>query len=511
MVACALWGAQAAAQITTVQGPVPTGPGNEVLGAAEVPGAELSIPLTPFGYVEEEYFVSGTAAAYRHSAAGPEVLSPDLPYTTRIVIRRPADAKRFSGVVHFEPIHPTQGYTGQWYVLGRYLMSRGDIYVAAGVGDADQGWSGSPHYADKSAPVGSQSVTKWFEPGRYATLQWPAEEGIRYQVMADIGRKLRSTDADNPLRGLTVRAILVGGWSYTGSIQRVFINEGFHDRTRLPDGRPVFDGYLVGVSSKWNDPGYLPLYNDEPVVAVGDPRREFKSTDARVIEFLTESEIELGPASQSPDSDARIGGHRVYELGGVIHVANLNDPTLPKRARPVVTQLLTHGYPEDELHPADPVFSCPLPQTDVPEGAFVRAAVDNLRQWVLEAKAPPRSAPLALNGARIARDEIGNPKGGIRAAEFVAPLARYGRYAGSDQPACRADKPYPAVFLLRNELSMAQLVHRYQSPQHYLQLYDSQIDTLVKQRWLLPEDALRLKAKTREDVRRQFQTSQAGF
>ena len=31
-------------------------------------------------------------------------------------------------------------------------------------------------------------------------------------------------------------------------------NEGFHDRARLADGRPVFDGYLLGVSSRWNSP-----------------------------------------------------------------------------------------------------------------------------------------------------------------------------------------------------------------------------------------------------------------
>ena len=266
----------------------------------------------------------------------------------------------------------------------------------------------------------------------------------------------------------------------------------------------MFDGYLVGVSSKWNQPGYLPLYNEEPFVKVGDARRNLKETDARVMEFLTESEVELGTQTQAPDSDARIGGHRVYELGGVIHVANLSDPTWPKRARPAVTQLLEHGYPADELHPVDPVFACPLPQSDVPEGAFVRAAVDNLRQWVLTGRAPPRGEPLKIAGQHLARDEVGNPEGGIRPAEFSVPLARYGRYEGNDEPDCRADKPYPAVFLLRNELPRAELLHRYGSAEHYLQLYNRQVDSLVQARWLLPEDALRLKAKTREDALRQF-------
>jgi hypothetical protein len=433
---------QVLAGVTEVLGPVATGPGNAIFGAADIPGAELSISLTPFNYAEEEYFISGTASAYQHSVNGLQTLHADLPYTTRIIVRRPIDPSRFSGVVHFEPIHPTQGYTGQWYVLSRYLMARGDIYIAADVGDADKGWSGSPHYPDTSAPVGSHSIAKWFEPERYASLKWPEEEGIRYEVMAQIGSKLRSHDADNPLHDLSVKAMLVGGWSYTGSIQRVFINEGFHDRARLPDGRPVFDGYLVGVASKWNEPGYLPLYNEEPFVKVGDERRNLKNADARVIEFLTESEVELGTQPQAPDSDARIGGHRVYELGGVIHVANLSDPTWPKRARPAVTQLLEHGYPADELHPVDPVFSCSLPQSDVPEGAFVRGAVDNLRQWVLNGRAPPKGEPLKLADKHLARDEVGNPKGGIRPAEFSVPLA------GRRQASCRINRLFYAAFFM---------------------------------------------------------------
>ena len=495
----------AAAQISAVEGPIPTSPDSSIFGAADVPHAALSVDLKRYGYVEEEYFIKGKASAFRHTASGLEPVKSDLPYTTRIVIRRPKDPSRFSGVVHFETIHPTQGVTFSWFVLSRYLMSRGDIYVAVALGDADAGWSGSPSSPDQAAPVGELKVTKWFEPKRYEALHWPKEEGIRYDVMSQVGRKLRSTDADNPLHGLKVRAMLVSGWSYTGSIQRVFINEGFHDRTRLPDGRPVFDGYLIGVSSRWNDPGYLPLYNDEPFVPVDDPRRALKKTDARVIEFLTESEVGLNVnhRSQAPDSDKRIGGHRLYELGGVIHVASLVDPTKPYWEEPNLTQLTEHGYPQGEL-PKESVFSCALPQSDVPMGAFVRAAVDNLRRWVLDGEPPPRAKPFIRNSNGLERDAVGNVVGGIRAAEFEFPLARYGRYQGKDKPSCQSAKTYPNVFFLRNNLSKDGLVQRYGSAKRYTALYDSAIDRLVKQRWLLPPDALRLKAKAMQNAMRQF-------
>jgi len=144
-------------------------------------------------------------------------------------------------------------------------------------------------------------------------------------------------------------------------------------------------------------------------VPVGDARRNLKKSDARVIEFLTESEVELGAGPQAPDSDERLGGHRLYELGGVIHVANLADPTLSEREEPAVTQLLQRGYSAKQV-PEEPVFSGPIAQSDIPEGAFVRAAVDNLRRWILSGEAPPRAESLALNGKKLARDEVGNPR-----------------------------------------------------------------------------------------------------
>lgn len=47
--------------------------------------------LTDFNYVTEEYFVPGVADG--------------APYATRIVVRRPADPQKFSGLVVVEPMH----------------------------------------------------------------------------------------------------------------------------------------------------------------------------------------------------------------------------------------------------------------------------------------------------------------------------------------------------------------------------------------------------------------------
>ena len=60
------------------------------------------------------------------------------------------------------------------------------------------------------------------------------------------------------------------------------------------------------------------------------------------------------------------------------------------------------------------------------------------------------------------------------------------------------------MFFLRNELPPGELARRYGTPGLFLSAYDREVDKLVEQRWLLPEDGLRLKADAREGAARQF-------
>ena len=90
--ALAAWGGAAQAQFTVpaipaVEGPI-TGPGAMHPGLRDGP-AGTNLP--DFGYVVEEYFISGTAAG--------------AAYKTRILIRKPAKSKDFSGFVVGEPTH----------------------------------------------------------------------------------------------------------------------------------------------------------------------------------------------------------------------------------------------------------------------------------------------------------------------------------------------------------------------------------------------------------------------
>jgi hypothetical protein len=492
--------APALAGIDKVDGPIPVTAQSQVYNAASVPGAVPAVDLAAQGYVEEEYFLHGTADAYRRDPSGKlAVLTKDVPYGTRIVVRRPRDAGKFSGVVHFEPIHPSQGGTSHWVTMSGYMMAHGDIYVAAGLGDDAPSRAIS---AKGPVPTAQSQVLQWFDPQRYGAIQWPAEDGIRYQVMADMGALLRSDTPQNPLRGLKVRRILVGGWSFTGSVQRTFINEGFHDRARLPGGKPVFDGYLIGISSRWNGGGYIPLNSQEPVTRNDDPRRTLKPIDVPVIEFMSEFEVGTGPGPQTPDSDAKVGAHRLYQLGAVVHGASMIDGNPPREKRPNFVQLAAKGYPVAGAKGEEALNVCPLPISDVPHGALARAAVENLRLWTDKGIAPPHAPPLAWDGDKIRRDAVGNPVGGMPVAEFKVPLASYGPYKGTDLPACTPAKGRP--IFVRSDLGGAALKARYGSAEAFVRQYDAQVDGMVRQRWLLPEDAAALKEKARRDAGAQF-------
>src|SRR5512142_1592764 len=54
--------------------------------------------LSKYGYVEQEFIVSGSANVYDWAADGSlTVKTPNAPYAARILVRRPVNAAKFSG------------------------------------------------------------------------------------------------------------------------------------------------------------------------------------------------------------------------------------------------------------------------------------------------------------------------------------------------------------------------------------------------------------------------------
>src|SRR3954469_7045340 len=125
-----------------VEGPIGTDRGTPY-GSATREGSEESRLLAEFDYVEDEFFVSGTANTYGPASSRPlsddedlyalEPLSTvherDVSFPTRAVVVLPRCMRRFSGTVRAIPFHNL----GAAVQLDRSLTRRGDAWVGVEV------------------------------------------------------------------------------------------------------------------------------------------------------------------------------------------------------------------------------------------------------------------------------------------------------------------------------------------------------------------------------------------
>ena len=152
------------APIPMISAPV-TGPGAMFPGLREVPPGT---GLADQKYVVTEYFVSGTASG--------------KPYTTRILVRRPDNPGRFSGIVVAEPMHAS-GNSWMFYFTRIYMMRHGHISVEI-----------APQKA------GTEDTIVKSNPQRYAAISLP-DMGQANEILAQVGALLKGNGPTSPLTG----------------------------------------------------------------------------------------------------------------------------------------------------------------------------------------------------------------------------------------------------------------------------------------------------------------------
>ena len=123
-----------AVSVPSVAGPLKVTEDSYPFGAA----AKTVVPqdLSKFGYVEEEFLMSGKANVYDFDSAGKVAVKiPDAPYTTRILVRRPDATSKFSGNVIVELLNPSLLYDWdpQWMFCRDYFIEHGDIWIGISV------------------------------------------------------------------------------------------------------------------------------------------------------------------------------------------------------------------------------------------------------------------------------------------------------------------------------------------------------------------------------------------
>ncbi|MFM6854523.1 MAG: alpha/beta hydrolase domain-containing protein, partial [Sphingopyxis sp.] len=111
----------------------------------------------------------------------------------------------------------------------------------------------------------------------------------------------------------------------------------------------------------------------------------------------------------------------------------------------------------------------------------------NLDRWVTTGQAPPRAERLrvAPDGRDYARDAFGNPLGGVRVAQLDVPLVRY-----AEPPAALCGGNVPRRNLHQLPVDPALIAARYpRGAISYRAQFNAALDQLVRDHWLVPQDA----------------------
>jgi alpha/beta hydrolase family protein len=409
--------------VPTVTGPI-TSPGM-MYPNPSVSVVPTAVKVEDFPYVTEEYFVSGTANG--------------APYTTRIIIRRPKDAKAFSGTVVGEAMHAG----------GRSLIfewSRVSILTRHHV------------FAEIVHSPAQIQMLKTFNAERYASLG--IAMGQSNEIIAQFGRLMKSeamTGRTGPLAGYSVRRITLMGTSASSATVRNYL--AVHADLRMPDGGPIFDGYLLTSTL-----GNTPL----PVV------------DVPMIQMPTQTEVTMyaaqGNGYRRADSDEKGNRFRLYEVAGMPHNNSRDNP----------------GFLNDP---------CTLPVTDFPAGAFTALGLNYLVEWIANGKVPPHAPPIEVDkdttgdGSLLGLDQYGNAKGGVRNVFVDVPIATNGVLGKGKTP---AQDRLCQLGGTKVPLADETLKKLYKSSADYEARVDKRLDELIKEGWFLPEYA----ADVRSDARK---------
>lgn len=248
---------------TPVVAPIPaikplTGPGKVYDSAGALwPG----MGLDKFDYVADEYLITGTAAGQ--------------PYETRLVIRKPKDNRKFSGLAVAEPMHPAAAAAHAFEYNSLYLMDEG-------------------HIAVEIDTTGVEQITA-FNPERYGSLK--VSQAQVSEILAQAGALVRSPTS--PIANLPLRKMVL--WGTSASSTMVVNYFPTHRTLKRSDMSNIYDGFMPTMN---NGSAVTPV--DVPVIVV-PTQHEYEN---------------LATAAQDSDEPGR--QLRVYEFAAMAHLDSRN-------------------------------------------------------------------------------------------------------------------------------------------------------------------------------------------
>jgi Alpha/beta hydrolase domain len=423
--------------IPTVSGPLPVSAGSYPFGAAD----HTLVPedLRKVGYVEDEYLVSGKANVYSWTPpAAATVRTPNAPYTTRILVRRPAKASRFSGTVVVEMLNPSNRFDLNigWAMAHRQMVRNGDAWVGitdkpiavVALKNFDLARYGSLSFANPLPLDDPGNCLKPVSSVDSSTASRTTEDGLAFDIYSQVGALLRSRDRDNPLaydsghhghghdrHGASVDHLYGFGYSQTGGYLYDYINAIHPLDVARNGGHPIYDGYIVAVAGA-GFVGSVPINQCEAIPKPGQPPLQFSNVGVPIIHVMSQSDYLRALSVRRPDSDAPADRYRHYEMAGAAH------------ATP--DELFFSAAPTDitKAGVAVPPMDCNEgPRSRFPSRIFFDAMLRNLDLWVRYGINPPHADPIAVQGTPPAGvlDQFGNVVGGLRSPYLDVPTSTW--------------------------------------------------------------------------------------
>lgn len=425
------------------------------------------VDLAAAGFVESEWAVSGVATSY-DAVATPEDGRFELteadaaPFATRVLVRRPADAAAFSGVVLVEWLNVSGGQDAapDYTYLAEEILRAGHVWI--GVSAQFIAVEGG----DAAVGMGGQTTgLRAARAGRYAALHHPGD-AYAYDIVTQVGRYARAPQ-EGPLGDLRPERVIAVGESQSAFALTSYVN-GVHVRVG------VFDAFLLHSRGA----GFLP-FDDRGRGA--DIRAAVGSSPARLREdvgvpvLLVQAEGDLVgtigslPARQ-PDSEWittwEIAGQAhadLYQLGEFAQFVDCNGP----------------------INSGQQVF-------------VLRAGLRHLVSWCGGGARPPAAPPIecdddgSVTGGTLT-ETLGNSRGGVRTPVVDAPVEHLTGEPDRDaQPMC--------MLLGRTvELDEQILRRRWSGREQYLQAYREATDRLIDEGFLLAEDREAILADARPE------------
>lgn len=419
-------------------------------------------------YEETEYLLTGTAGTWLSAAVGaPRQAETGIAYRTRILVRRPIDPGRASGITHVEPLHPHMDQGLSWDALAPHFIRRGDAWVGVTV---------YPHIAG--------IMRERLDPERYEKLLVPGE-GTEWDIFSDAVELIRN----DALGALRTTRVVMSGWSATGSFCRVFARERFAAaRGGLVDAVAIFiSSGGAGLA------GYPTLSPSSRAVEDDDSRRTVRDVGMPVFEVLSETESETHRAHLREDSDEPGDTYRLYQIAGSAHIESWSGGASSNAKTLATAGLDNGGVPVREQ------------RTDARSDLVARALLDHLIAAV-DGVAPPHAPRFEYADGDVQpaqmlrRDADGNVVGGIRSPWVQVPLAAYAPHGtpegeGGEGPDWTplVDRALAAGLAgTMTPLSKDDIISRYQDAGAYRRRFEEASRDLADAGLLLTEDLVEL-------------------